>query len=65
MNDLLEYQKRVEERKVWNRTIAQFDDTVQKCEVCGGPKEEIMFANEIVGVEYDLVCKNPDCPLRN
>lgn len=65
MTDLMDYQKRVKDRKRWHRTIAQFDDDVPKCEHCGGPMEQMMFADPAIGVEYDLVCKNPDCPTRN
>ncbi len=54
----------IEERKQWNRTISQFDDTIEKCPHCGGPMEETMMADEINGVEYFLVCKNPDCPAK-
>jgi hypothetical protein len=55
----------IEERKQWNRTIANFDDTIEKCEYCGGPKEEKQVIDPVNGVDYYLVCKNPDCPLNN
>ena len=65
MTDLLDYQKRVDERKRWHRTIAQFDETVEKCPHCGGPMEQTMMSDEVNGVEYFNVCKNPDCPTNN
>jgi hypothetical protein len=35
------------------------------CEHCGGPLEESMTAiPEFDSVEYDWLCKNPDCPSR-
>ncbi len=65
MTDLLDYQKLDEERKRWNRTIAQFDETVEKCPHCNGPMEQTMMADEVNGVEYFSICKNPDCPTNN
>lgn len=65
MTDLFDYQKLVEDRKRWNRTIANFNDDVEKCPHCGGPMEETMMADEVNGVEYFLVCKNPDCSTNN
>jgi hypothetical protein len=47
-----------EDRKQWHGLAS----SVGSCKSCGGPLEEIMFSNEIIGVEYDYVCKNPDCP---
>jgi len=63
--NLLEYGKLEEERKRWNRTIAQFDDDVEKCEHCGGPMEQGMVSHEAIGVEYFMTCKNPNCVTNN
>lgn len=63
MPDLMDYAKRTEDRKRWHRTIAQFDDDVEKCEVCGGPMEQAMAADPAADdVDYYNVCRNPDCP---
>lgn len=59
--NLLEYAKLEEDRKRWNRTIAQFDGDVEKCKYCGGPMEPGTAIDESIGVEYFNVCKNPDC----
>ena len=62
MTDLLDYAKRIEDRKRWHWTIAQFDDDVEKCEYCGGPMEQGMWADPATdSVEYYSICKNPDC----
>lgn len=65
MTDLLEYQRRVKKRKQWNRTIAQFDETAEKCAHCNGPMEQTMMVDEVNGVEYFNICKNPDCQTNN
>ncbi len=58
--DLIEFGKQVEDRKKWNRTIAQFDDG-PKCSECNGPLETV--TDYINGIEY--ICKNPDCESNN
>jgi hypothetical protein len=57
-----DYQQMIEDRKAWNRTIANFDKSVEKCKTCGGPMEQTMMSDEVNGVEYFNLCKNPDCP---
>lgn len=64
MTDLFIHQKQEEDRKRWNREIVQYANN-PLCPSCGGPMEEMMFAAEEIGVEYDYICKNPDCPSKN
>jgi len=63
--NLLDYGKLAAERKQWNRTIAQFDENIEKCETCGGPMEQTVTIDEMNGTEYWNVCKNPDCLAKN
>jgi hypothetical protein len=56
----------IDERKRWNRTVSAFNDEIEKCPRCGGPLEEIVsYQPDPVGIIYESVCKNPDCPVNN
>lgn len=41
-----------------SQLLEQLDE---RCEHCGGPLEQIY---DPLADEYENVCKNPDCPLR-
>lgn len=50
------------DRKAWHRLETQFNESIKKCEHCGGPLEEtVSYQPDPVGIIYDQVCKNPDC----